>query len=419
MPYTVDVFRSWSKDFTTWEALRTWLQSAEGGSLRVVEPRDTSYALVRYIKGQSNFDAPHVRWCRSVVVNKDTRLPVCVAPPKGSAVTSDTMTAVMAAEEFVDGTMLNLFHEHGADKAQFATRSRIGGDGKFYDGGLTFKQMFDAALAENGMKYYSAVLPEDDNTRISQFTSTVIQHPSNRIVRQITKPSFVIVHQGCTASDGTVYIEEDPESFHCDAEADADFFEVQPYTLASVRGAKSVESWVAQQAQERGFGWQGVVLKDGKGNRWRARSQVYETVRRIRGNESSTEERFARLRKSRGTEQYLAFYPEDRETFYELEGRLRKNTRQLSHFYGDVFRAKKTAYYELPWPYKHHVSVLHNLYKDTLKKEGKKVTLEEVIKYVNGLSLEDIVNMSITHKLELRKKTDAAVETEEKTVTTA
>ncbi len=417
MPYSIDFFRSWSKDFTTWEALRTWLQSAEGGSLRVVEPRDTAYALVRYVKGQSNFEAPHVRWCRSVVVNKTTRLPVCVAPPKASTLTADTMAAVTAAEEFVDGTMLNIFHEHGSDKAQFATRSRIGGDGKFYDGGLTFKQIFDAALAENGIKHYSSVLPEDDHTRISQFTSTVIQHPSNRIVRQITKPSFVIVHQGCTSADGTVFMEEDPESFTCDAEADADFFEVQPYTLASLRGAKSVESWVAQQAQERGFGWQGVVLKDGKGTRWRVRSQVYETVRRIRGNESSAEERFARLRKTRATEQYLAFYPEDREAFYELEGRLRKNTRQLSHFYGDVFRAKKTAYHELPWPYKHHVSVLHNLYKDTLRKEGKKVTLEEVIAYVNGLSLDDMVNMTIEHKLTLRKKVDVPEVTAETSVT--
>ena len=401
MTYSIDYFRSWSKDFTTWEALRSWLQSAEGGSLRVVEPRDTHYALVRYVKGQSNIEAPHVRWCRSVVVNKNTLRPVCVAPPKGFAVTGETMENVTVAEEFVDGTMLNLFREGQGDQLQLATRSRIGGGGKFYDGGLTFKQMFDAALAENGVKSSSAILPAASDTKVTVFTSTVIQHPSNRIVRQITKPSFVIVHQGWTDSEGTVYIEEDPEAFHCEAEGD--FFEVQPYTLASLRGAKSVESWVAQQAQERGFGWQGVVLKDGKGNRWRARSQVYETVRRIRGNESSAEDRFARLRKTRATEQYLAFYPEDRETFYELEGRLRKNTRQLSHFYGDVFRAKKTPYYELPWPYKHHVSVLHNLYKDTLKKEGKKITLEEVIKYINGLSFEDTVNMTIEHKLTLRK----------------
>jgi hypothetical protein len=135
-------------------------------------------------------------------------------------------------------------------------------------------------------------------------------------------------------------------------------------------------------------------------------------VRRIRGNESSKEERFARLRKTRGMTQYLAFYPEDREAMYELEGLLRKNTRQLYTFYGDVFRGRKTPYHELPWPYKHHVSVLHNLFKDVLRAQSKKVTLEEVVKYVNGLGLEDLVNMTKVHSLELRKKPEATAETE-------
>jgi len=101
-------------------------------------------------------------------------------------------------------------------------------------------------------------------------------------------------------------------------------------------------------------------------------------------------------------DQYLAFFPEDRETLYELEGRFRKNTKQLFQFYTDVFRSRKTAYHTLPWPYKHHVSVLHTMFKDVLKALGKKVDLEEVIRYTNGLGLEDSANMAKVHKLELR-----------------
>jgi hypothetical protein len=82
-----------------------------------------------------------------------------------------------------------------------------------------------------------------------------------------------------------------------------------------------------------------------------------------------------------------------------------------------VFRARKTAYHELPWPYKHHVSQLHNLYKDTLKAQGKKVDLEQTIRYVNSLNAEDTANMSKVHKLELRpaKKADAEAPVEVET----
>jgi hypothetical protein len=163
---------------------------------------------------------------------------------------------------------------------------------------------------------------------------------------------------------------------------------------------------VAEKAQKHGFGWQGVVLKDGQGNRWRVRSEVYETVRQIRGNESSNEERFARLRKSRTLDQYIAFFPEDRDMMYDLEGRLRKNTRQLLQFYIDVFRSRTSAYHDLPWPYKHHVSVLHNLFKDILRAQGQKVNFEEVVRYVNGLGMEDTANMSKKHTLVVKKAVD-------------
>lgn len=408
--YTVNCFTNWVSDFASWADLKTWLTSDAGGKLRVVEPRDSPYALVRYVKGQSNFDLEHVPWCRSVVVQKETRLPVCVAPPKSSTLDESTAEDATVAEEFVDGTMINVFETNGAE-AQIATRSRLGGRTRFYERGPTFGEMFNDALKEMGLDGLTSILNPTEDGFVARFTSTVLQHPANRIVKSVFKPGFVIVHQGTVATDGVVTMYEDASEFVV-SESEAADIEIQAYKLAPIQAAKTVREWVEQQAQERGFGWQGLVLKDGKGRRWRMWSDIYQTVRRFRGNESSTEERFARLRKSRTVDQYLSFFPEDREALYEREGQLRKNTRQLFHFYGDVFRARKTAYHELPWPYKHHVSQLHNLYKDTLKAQGKKVDLEQVIRYVNGLNAEDTANMSKVHKLDLRpsKKPEAVVE---------
>lgn len=392
MPYTLTHFQSWASENTTWEQLRDWLQSKEGGSLRIVEPANCPYACVRYVKGTSNFDLPHVPWCRSVIVHKESRLVVSISPRKACVMDETVSSQATSAEEFVDGTMLHLFKTDGHD-VELATRSRLRANIPFYAGAPSFADMLKDACSQTGVAKLEDCLPIS-NGSVATHTSIVLQHPKNRIVKPIQTPTFVIVHQGWTDSDGTIHIEEDACSFRCDtASQTEDSFEIQPYHLESIRAAKSVETWVAKQALERGFSWQGVVLKDGTGNRWRVRSQVYETVRRMRGNESSIEERFARLRKERTQEQYLALYPEERKELFDLEGKLRNRTRTLFHLYGDVFRSKRTEFHTLPWPFKYHVSRLHNLFKETLRPEKKTMTLETVIQYVNQCPVEDWVNL--------------------------
>ena len=397
MSYELSFFRKWVSDFSSWDALREWLQGEEGGKLRVIEPRNSGYALVRYVKGQSDFTKEHVGWCRSIVIDTASRRVVSIAPPKASKITETTVSEAVLAEEFVDGTMINLFRVCGKDAIELATRSRLNANSRFYEGGPSFADMLKEAV--NGS--FVPILPTVSGS-FAEFTSVVLQHPKNRIVKRVDAPTFVVIHQGHVAEDGTVSIKEDSTEFSADGKI------ATPYKLERIAGAKSVEAWVAEQAQTRGFGWQGVVLKDGAGCRWRVRSQVYETVRRIRGNESSVEERYARIRKERTMNQYLAFYPEDRDVFYEIEGRLRGNTRQLLRFYGDVFRARKTPYHELPWPYKHHVSVLHNQYKETLKALKQTVDMAATVSYVNTLELADLANMMKTHSYELVKPKEEA-----------
>ena len=400
MPYQVNVFQSWV-NYTSWDDLKQFLTSEAGGLLRVVEPRDSPYALVRYTKGVSNMALSHVRWCRSLIVHKKSRLPVCVSPPTSDEVTETTVNDATVAEEFVEGTMVNVFHAATDETAVVATRSRIGADKSFFQGKPTFRVMLEDAMKNQGIASFNAMLPTHE---LNHFTSVVLKHPSNRMVQQVESASFVIVHQGWVQADGTVFIEENPENFNCVSSNENDGTEIQGYNLETLRAAKSVKDWVSTQVPSRAQFWQGVVLKDGNGRRWRVRSDTYEVVRRLRGNESSVGERFARVRKQRCMEQYLSFFVEESDAFYEYEGLLRKNTRTLLRFYVDTFRSRAVPFHELPWPYKHHVSVLHNLYKNTLRVQKKRVELDVVIRYINGLSLEDTVNMLKEHSLELVKK---------------
>ena len=380
MSYSTNVFSTWASH-GTWDALKTWLQSKEGGSLRIVEPKEGDFVLIRYTKGVSDFTKEHVRWCRSVVFNKNTLLVVSVAPSKANEI-SETSTYTVA-EEFVDGTMINIFRDATLNVVDVATRSRLGGKNQFYTGGPTFRSMLEDTLKSQTLSM-ADLLPTATDT--NSFVSIVLQHPENRVVKNVTSSCVFVVHQGTVSADNVVTFVESSLSV-------PDANKLPQYNLEAVLTAPNLQQWVIDQSKERGYEWQGLVLKDGKGGRWRIRSEVYETVRRLRGNEASIEERFARLRKMRTLEQYLNFYSADRQVLYDLEGVFRENTRRLQNLYVSTFITRTEPFHELPWPFKHHVSVLHNLYKDVLRPHGKKMNMEEVVRYANRLDFKDTANL--------------------------
>jgi hypothetical protein len=352
--------------------------------LRTIVPSNGKFGIVRYVKEQSDFTLPETPYFRSVVFEKDTGKIVSVAPRKSVSPVNDwkqpmvgDWSAVERMEEFIDGTMINIFQLAEDPTIYISTRSRVGGNTTFYEGGPTFETMLrDACPSLNTFFEGSA------GEVHSRFASLVLQHPANRIVVPIQKPAMYVVQAGVVNQDGTIWI--DNETF-------ADY---RP-PVHDLEKAKTVglHTYLRNLEANEDIKTQGIVIYMKDGTRARYRTRLYERVRRLRGNESLTYERFARLRREAAIEKYLPYYPEEKEAFYQLEGRLRSQTRTLFHMYLNVFAKRTQKYEDCPWPFKHHVSVLHNLYKETLKAQNKKIDLNYVINYTNKLSQEDMNNL--------------------------
>ena len=362
-----------------WETLKTSL--TERG-LRVIDPKEGSYAIVRYdrAKGEVTDDQ---KLFRSVVYSKETCTVVCVAPTKSSVISEvQWPLSVHSVQDFVDGVMINIFW-HGGSEAQVVTRSRLGADNKFYSE-LSFLDMLKEAVPD-----LETLKPFVDQA--TQFVSLVLQHPANRVVTEVKEARVNIVHAGFVLEDGSVRIEEDAISWLPAVQK----FGVSERTLSaeSLASLEALTANVQEQASTLGYMWQGYCLKDGAGKRWRIRNKEYSQVKSLRGNESDAVSRFSRVRSSRCLKRYLKYYPEDETTFYKLEGGLRQATRKLLGLYVDTFKFKKQEFSTLVWPYKHHVSVLHNQFKEVLKPQKKTVDLAYVIEYINGLSVEDMANL--------------------------
>ena len=148
MSFTLTCFRDLCAAHPTWADLSSYLVSEAGGKLRVVEPKESSLAIIRYTKGVSNFELEHVRAFRSVVWNKDTNRPVCVAPVKAEKGEPEAATSLLVSD-FVDGTMINAWRTAAGGDAQIATRTSLNAVGTFYSS-RNFSELFNDALKQVG-----------------------------------------------------------------------------------------------------------------------------------------------------------------------------------------------------------------------------------------------------------------------------
>lgn len=388
--YVLKNFASWTD--LKWADLKAQLTSAEGGSLRIVDPKDHQYAVIRYDKQKSDFTKPIVPVCRSIVVHKDTGHVMCVSPMRSHKETDEKVKTFGNIQAFVDGTMVNVFVAPGSDEAVLVTRSRLGAISSF-EGKKSFAEQFEDASAAVGITSMASFLRNMQCLKKEHpvFATFVLSHPDNRIVASVTQPSLTLIQVGYVNEKNHVFVVDD--SFQWGEAGEKIAAEKYEISEEDKKSVESLKAWVQKKAQSAGYGWQGVVLKDSQGGRIRIRSDLYQMVRKLRGNENSSWERFARLRSGKLIQQYLTFYPEESAAFYELEGRMRSQTRKLLSLYVATFIKKEQAYHELPWPFKYHVSMLHNLYKETLKPAKKTVDLQAVINYVNRLKIEDMANL--------------------------
>lgn len=378
---------------TFMQSKSTWADSKEALAsdykLRIVDPPSSDYAIARYVKDNSNFDSnPIVAESRSVVIHKPTNQIMSVAPIKSTPYSAWDHSQTVIAQEFVDGTMINIFR--CADGSiNSASRSRIG-SGKTKFSKKTFQEMIDEALSITPIKHYRDLLPEGWSS-----VSVVVQHRENRIVCPVFLPRVYIVMMTRIAEDGSITVSHDsaewPETQR--------LYAPQSYDIASVgRSKEAVDTFVNMKALALKHTWQGVVLYGEDGTRTKLRGVFYETVKQLRGNDACMEERYARLRSGRIVKKYIEYFPEDQDELFRLEEILRENTKKLYIEYVETNITKTKPYTELAWPYKYHVGKLHRRFVEILRSLKQKINLEYIIIYVNGMSVEDMANIMKAHQ---------------------
>ena len=368
MPYTVDTFKQLIERYPHFIDFLHFLESPEGGSLRVIRCDDQRY-IFRYNDATKERAEP---WFRSVVWNAALHRPDCVAPPRANEVLERTEGLV--CEDLLEGVMLNAFLD-ASGTVHLVSRSKMGATGTFYSKRPFCDLLLDALREQHGMSNLQDLktLFGDDT-----FMSLLLQHPEHRIVKQLATPAVHVIHKGRVETDGTVIINEDQGI---------------PQIPLPVTDPSALQTYVSQLAEQRGWAWQGLVLKDGKGGRWRYRSNTYNMVRTLRGDSAREDVRFLRRREKQMVDTYLYYYPEDSATLWSYEQGIRLLTQTLYGLYVQTHIKHERKFADLPPFWKTHVYTLHSKYLTLLKSQGHFIRKQDVIQYMNVLPIPRILHL--------------------------
>ena len=379
------IYKQLIQCYPDFHSLRSYLESDEGGLFRVVDNDIANdLCIIRYEKGVSNMELPHSKWFRSVVWNTRMNLPVCIAPPKSAsepfpyATCEEAVKNRIRCEEHLDGVMINCFRVACSEQLYIRSRSSLYATGHFYSP-KSFRTLFMEAylgkekkdeLEEWMQKDTMMAKPNVLKGEYATYYSFLLQHKEHRIVRKIEHNYVLLLQRGTVYQDGRVSVEDN---------VDNEFSFQIPST------GQSMNEWFLQTFSQQPYDFQGVVFKDGLGNRWRTRAEKYKMVKSLRGNQAGDMERYAQLFVQNLQYTYLDYYPEDAMSFALQSACMTTMIDYIWRTYKElhIVKTKSTAevLQQIDKMYHPHLYALHGIYLTQLRPTGKKISMDVIRNY--------------------------------------
>lgn len=296
------------------------------------------YVIRQYVKPILNEDAA---LCRSVIHSLADNRMVCFSPPKSVPFLKfkeeNPDIAQITVELFVEGTMINAFHDKGVWR--IATKSKLGAECNFYENTPTFAALFAEACAACQFSLESL------DPKICY--SFVLQHPLNQIVTLFERPSLFIVDAYIIEGDVVLSVLKNldlPEGLK------------KPSRCTFATYDDMYNALLNEHYTVKGY-----VLKN-EFCRAKIRNGKYEYVSELRGNTPVLKYNVVKLFKSSTVPEFLKYYPELRRPTELVLSQLTKVVNQLFSMYIECFIHKKKPLREYSYEFKPHLWALHRLY---------------------------------------------------------
>ena len=344
------------------------------------------YKIVRYNKELLACDLnSSYGLLRSVIINSQRQV-VSFAPPK-SIPTDQFMTKYskksdyIIAQEFVEGTMINVFYDHTIKCWKIATRNTVDADVSFYqstkkEDNKTFSTMFLEACHYNNFNY--------DTLNPKFCYSFVLQHPNNRIVVPFKTPQLYLVevYEIFNTETNVLIFDQNLSAVRTNglwSQTSIRFPEIYEFTTYS----ELVEKFGSANTP---YNVMGIVIKNMSTNeRSKIRNPIYEEVRHLKGNHNKLQFQYLHLRSEGKLPEFLKFYPENKQIFSECRDKVHMFTNMLHQNYLACYVRKERPLNEFGPQFRTHMFKIHEQYINDLRPQNQFVNNTVVQKYVNNL----------------------------------
>lgn len=347
------------------------------------EKNNSSRYILKYDKFKITSDNCHTLGLfRSIIT--DGKNILAFSPPKSTnyeIFSKDNVDSELVFQEYVEGTMINLYYDNDKGDWELSTRSNIGGRYAFYDTTcMTFRDMFLTAFTDMNLEF--------DNFKQGYSYSFVVQHPENRIVVPFNKPQLILTN--VYKLNGT-YVEEmelNNAGTWCEPSAyDKLKF---PRSLDKLIGLTENNLDLAYDkiVSEKNIDYTivgGVISNRRNGTRVKIRNPTYEYVRQLRGNNAKLQFQYYYLRKYGKVKEFLNYFPEMGKELDKYRKQLHNWTNNLHQNYIKCYIRKERELKTFPFEFRTHMFELHQEYLSSLISSGQYVSKNVVINYVNEL----------------------------------
>ena len=317
---------------------------------------------------------------RSVILKNDKLL--VFSPPKSIDINvfKDKYTDINKCwtEDFIDGTMINLFFDTTNNSWEISTKSLVGGNSYFYDNNNhTFRSMFFEACNANNFNINS--LPQ-----LYKYTF-VMQHPNNRIVTPIDLPKlFLVKIYEITETTNNIYKITEINT--------TNFANTPPYIFLNTGVIVLYKYFITSYDDINNhynsnvpYYCVGSMIFNEDGTRSKIRNNNYEYVRKLRGNQPKLQYNYLCLKKENKVKEYLQYYPEHKFEFNNFKNQMYNYTNDLFLNYISCFIRKEKMLKDYEFQFKTHMYKIHEEYKNKLVSQNKKIDKKFVIDYINNL----------------------------------
>ena len=390
-----------------------WVDSPSAFFNRQTNDYSHSYFLVNYDKKilqkrvDDGVECGYEQYVRSVILNENRKI-VCFSPPMCEPMSRSKhdsgikkvleFSNVKFAEEFVEGTIVNLFYNPSNDVRgwEFSTRNMVSPAEKRENGSgvvdkKCFRRMFFEACAAVGLKF-------DDLPKEYSY-SFVLQHPDNTIVAPVKSMALYIV--AMYYIDGTTVYEMDRSVVKW-----SKFSSVRhPARFGLLKGEEDFQKimnvWASNDSL---YYYPGVMFRTHEGARYKYRNPNYEFMKNAKGVVEKSRFVYLHLKKLGKLQSHFERFPENELEFFRHSTNFYNYTRNLHQNYMECYIFKRKPLKEYAIEYKKNMFQLHEQYKMMLRTNGKCVKITDMVAVIDFMN-----EQSLSSQLFVLKKFEDSV----------